>query len=83
VWRIESLWRPVGLQAFVGFLLDPHPPSSKGPQRGPVDAAECISTSPFEAGIAGNRIAWASFAQWNRGVVELVEGLARFRNSSA
>ena len=82
VWTIESLFDPVGLHAFVGFLLEPEPPSPKGPQRGPAYAVECISTSPFEAGITGETIAWESLTQSNQGVVKLVEGLARFRNRS-
>ena len=78
VWILESQWRPVGLRAFVLFLVDPHPPSEH-PQSKPVWAVECTSGSPWEAG-RREPIAKVGITHWERGVTELVESLAGFRN---
>jgi hypothetical protein len=84
VWTIESVWRPVGRQAFVAFLMDPHPmsPAAKRPQRKPVWGVECTSTSPVEAGSDRERIALVGITHWDQGVVELVENLAKFRDNA-
>jgi hypothetical protein len=81
VWTLESQWRPVGLRALVLFLVDPHPPL-EDPQRKRIWAVECTSGSPWDAAGRCEPIAKVSITHWERGVAELVESLAGFRNRS-
>lgn len=80
VWTIESQWRPTGLRAFVVFLVDADPPLEVRPRRRPVWAVECMSGSPWESAINRETIAFAGITHWDQGIVQLIEGLAQFRN---
>jgi len=75
VWTIESIWRPIGRQAFVVFLVDP-----QRSQQRDVWGVECTGKSPFDSGSSPDLIARIGITHWDRGVVELVESLRRFRN---
>jgi len=77
VWKIESVWRPVGKTAFMTFLNDPMP--SNGPRR--PNAVACSRTSPVEGDGAHDSFAWVGMTHWKYDLVELLDKLEDFRNS--
>ncbi len=78
IWKIESVTRPVGLVAFVTFLNNPLPTNAP---RKPY-AVHCTNTSPAERNDYQETIAWVAMTDWEQAVVDVVENLARFRNTS-
>jgi hypothetical protein len=83
VWTIESLWRPVGLRAFGSFLIDPMPELPSAKRHRLVWAVEFTTTSPLDQPRASQqRIGNVGITHFNKGIVELIESLAHFRNKS-
>ena len=82
VWTIASTWRPVGLQVFLAFLIDPMCYSANRRRGEHVDSVRCTPTWP-ELDRREDEIANVALNHWDKKLVQLIECLARFRDQAA
>jgi hypothetical protein len=81
VWMIESIWRPLGLQAFVTFHVCPFPFSWSRREGEGLDGVGCTRTWPEVAG-HDDRIADVPVNHWDRSLVELMGRITEFRDQA-
>jgi hypothetical protein len=90
VWMVESVWRPVGLQAFLTFEVDPMQHSGlqiagqagRPRRRGPdLWRVACTRTWPEDAA-EGDRIVDVRWNHWDKEMPKLIQALSRFRDDA-
>jgi hypothetical protein len=90
VWTVESVWRPVGLQAFLTFEVDPMQHSgleiagqAKRPRRPRIDlwGVACTRTWP-EGRAEADRIVEVNWKHWDKEMPKLIQSLSRFRDEA-
>jgi hypothetical protein len=90
VWTVESVWRPVGLQAFLTFEVDPMEHSglqiagqaNRPRRRGPnLWGVNCTRTWPEDA-TEGDRIVNVGWKHWDKEMPKLIQSLSRFRDEA-
>ena len=90
VWTVESVWRPVGLRAFLTFEVDPMGHSGlqrageagRPRRRGPdVWRVDCTRTWPEDAA-EGDRIVEVGWKHWDQEMPKLIQALSCFRDDA-